>query len=295
MFPLFFATLAPAGALEISAHRVVWTFVLCVIVLAATGSLVASWRLLRNWRVVGRLAIGAIFLAMNWLVFVVAVEVGQVVDASLGYFLNPLVSVALAVLVLRERLRPRQWLALVIAATGAVVMVIGIGRVPWIAFVLALSFGLYGLTKKQLGGQVDAGTGLTIETAVMLLPAVAYLWYLAVSGGSTFGADVGIGGSVGHALLLVASGLVSAVPLLLFAAATARLPLATVAMTQFLTPVMHLTVGVLVFNEPMSGARWVGFAFVWLALLLLTADLVQVNAPHSFQRTRKNSAKRGRV
>jgi chloramphenicol-sensitive protein RarD len=273
--PLFLSLLAPALPVEISAHRVVWTFLACLVALAALGALRGTMGLARDRRLLGRLALGAVLLASNWLIFVIAVEVGRVVDASLGYFLNPLVSVGLAVVVLRERLRPLQWVALGVAATGVVGMAVGLGTVPWIALALALTFGLYGLTKKQVGARVTALSGLWIETAVMLVPALIYLAVLVASGGSTFGADVGVGGSLGHALLLLSSGVVSAVPLVLFAAASRRLPLSAVAMTQFVTPVMQLVGGVLLLGEQMSTARWVGFAFVWTALALLTVDLLR--------------------
>jgi chloramphenicol-sensitive protein RarD len=275
LMPLFIALLAPAGPIEISAHRVVWTFLVCVIVLTATGTLGRTWALHRDPRLIGRLAVGAMFLAANWLIFVVAVSLDLVVDASLGYFLNPLVSAGLAVIVLRERLRVTQWWALGIAGVGIVVMVIGLGTVPWIALALAVTFGLYGLTKKQVGSRVTAISGLAVETAVLLLPALAYLGWLVSSGASTFGADVGVGGSAGHALLLVSSGVVSAVPLVMFAAASRRLPLGTVAMTQFITPVMQFIVGVVVFGEHMSTARWVGFGFVWFALMILSVDIIR--------------------
>lgn len=275
VFPLFISTLAPAGPVEISAHRVVWTFLVCVIVLTVTGGLRRLVRLVSDLRLLGRLALGAVFLASNWLIFVIAVGLDRVVDASLGYFLNPLVSAALAVVVLRERLRPAQWVALGTAGVGIVVMAIGLGSVPWIALALAVTFGLYGLTKKQVGARVPALSGLAVETTVLLLPAVVYLVYLVGSGGSTFGLDVGAGGTVGHAVLLVSTGVVSAVPLLLFASAARRLPLATVAMTQFITPVMQLIAGVVVLGEEMSTARWAGFAFVWAALVVLSIDIVR--------------------
>ncbi|WP_156252073.1 EamA family transporter RarD [Pseudactinotalea terrae] len=275
VFPLFIHLLAPAGAIEISAHRVVWTFLVCLIVLAATGALAGTRKLAADRRLLGRLALGALFLASNWLIFVIAVGLGRVVDASLGYFLNPLVSAGLAVVVLREKLRPAQWTALGVAAIGIVVMAIGLGAVPWIAVALAGTFGLYGLTKKQVGARVTAIPGLAIETTVLLVPAILYLVFLVGSGDSTFGLDVGLGGSFGHAALLVSSGVASAIPLVLFAAASRRLPLATVAMTQFITPVMQLIAGVLVLGEQMSPARWWGFGFVWLALAILTVDIVR--------------------
>lgn len=275
VFPLFIALLAPAAPIEISAHRVVWTFVVCVIVLTVTGGLRRTWALRADRRLVGRLALGAVFLASNWLIFVIAVSLGRVVDASLGYFLNPLISAALAVVVLRERLRAAQWWALGIAGVGVVVMAIGLGTVPWIALALATTFGLYGLTKKQVGARVTAVSGLSIETTALLLPAVGYLIWLVSTGRSTFGADVGIGGSLGHALLLASSGAVTALPLVLFAAASRRLPLGTVAMTQFITPVMQFLAGVVVLGEHMSTARWVGFGFVWAALVVLSIDIVR--------------------
>lgn len=274
-FPLFLGLLAPATPLEISAHRVLWAFLTCVVVLTVAGGLATTRALARDRRLVARLALGALFLATNWLIFVIAVDLDQVVNASLGYFLNPLVSAALAVVVLRERLRPLQWVALTTAGVGIVVMAIGLRTVPWIALALAVTFGLYGLTKKQLGARVTAASGLAIETATLLLPAAGYLIFLLASGRSTFGADVGVGGSLGHALLLVAGGAVSVLPLVLFAAASRRLPLATVAMTQFVTPVLQFAVGVLILGEQMSGYRWAGFAFVWAALVIISADLLR--------------------
>lgn len=276
VFPLFISLLAPAGAIEISAHRVVWTFVTCLIVLTLAGTLRRTWTTATtDRRLLGRLALGAVFLAGNWLIFVIAVELGRVVDASLGYFLNPLVSAGLAVVVLRERLRPAQWAALGLAGIGIVVMAVGLGSLPWIAVALACTFGMYGLTKKQVGDRVTAISGLSVETTVLLLPALVYLVALQLSGSSTFGADVGVGGSLGHSLLLVSSGAVSAVPLVLFAAAARRLPLGTVAMTQFITPVMQFIAGVVVLGEQMSTPRWIGFGFVWLALVVLSIDIVR--------------------
>jgi chloramphenicol-sensitive protein RarD len=175
--------------------------------------------------------------------------------------------------VLRERLRAPQWVALGIAGGGVLVMAVGLGTIPWIALGLAVSFGLYGLTKKQVGARVTAVSGLAVETGVMLLPAAGYLIWLTVTGGGTFGADVGVGGRLGHALLLASAGVVSAVPLVLFAAGARRLSLASVAMTQFVTPVMQFVVGVVVLSEPMPASRWIGFGLVWLAVLVLLTDL----------------------
>lgn len=274
-FPLYISLLAPAGPVEISAHRVVWTFLVCLLALLLTRGLRHTRAIAGNARLLARLALAAVLLATNWLIFIIAVEIGRVVDASLGYFLNPLVSVGIAVVVLRERLRFAQWVALGIAGVGLVVMIVGLGTVPWIALALAITFGIYGLTKKQIGDRVTALSGLAIETTVLLLPAIGYLAYLVGTGSSTFGADVGVGGSSGHMALLVGSGVASAVPLLLFAAAARRLPLATTALAQFLCPVLQLIGGVLVLGEQMSAARWWGFSFVWVALVVLTVDLVR--------------------
>ena len=267
VFPLYFPLLEPAGAFEIIAHRVVWSLVFCLVALAVTRSwrqFAALWRTPRTLLLLG---VAAVFLAVNWTVYVYGVNSGHVVDASLGYFINPLVTVLLAVIFLHERLRPVQWAALGLGAVAVLVVALGHGTVPWIAVVLALSFGFYGLIKSRVGGRVEAAPGLAAETALLSPVAAGYWIWLSVQGTSTFGAH-----GPWHAAALASAGVVTAVPLLLFGAATRRLPLSVVGLIQYLTPVLQLLIGVAVQHEPMSSARWAGFALVWAALVVLVAD-----------------------
>ncbi len=276
MLPLYFPLLQPAGALEIIGHRIIWSLGFCALLLAVTR----GWRpfaaTLRSRRTMGLLVVAAVVLAVNWLVFVYGVLSDQVVDAALGYFINPLVTVALAVLVLHERLRPAQWAAVGIGAAAVVVITVGSGRLPWIALALAGSFGLYGLLKNRVGRTVGAVPGLAVETLVLAPVALGYLLVLEVSGNGTFVAHGGW-----HVAALVASGVITAVPLLLFGSAARRLPLSVVGMMQYLAPVMQLAIGVLVFREAMPPARWWGFSLVWLALVVLTVDGLRARRPHS--------------
>ncbi len=266
VLPLYFPLLEPAGALEIIAHRVVWSLGFCALALAVTG----TWRTLRavrDRRTALGLALASVLVAGNWLTFVVGVLSGRTVDAALGYYVNPLVTVALAVLVLGERMRRAQWLALGIGTAAVVVIAVGMGSLPWVALVLAGTFGAYGLLKNRVGRSVPAITSLAVETAFLTPVAGAYLAWLAVSGGLAFGAH-----GTGHALALAASGVVTAVPLLLFGTAARRLPLSVVGLLQYVAPTMQFVVGVAVFGEPMPAARWWGFALVWVALVVLTVD-----------------------
>jgi len=262
LFPLFWPLLKPAGSLEILAHRVVWSLVVVVVILAVQ----------RRWRWIsailrrpGRLALmgaAAVLIAVNWAVYIYGVNSGQIVETSLGYFINPLVTVLLGVIVLRERLRPVQWAALSIGAAAVLILALDYGRVPWIALTLAFSFGAYGLIKKVVS--MDAVQGLTVETAALFVPAVAYLLFI---GGGTFG-DAG----PGHMGLLAAAGLATAIPLLFFGAAARRLPLSTIGLLQYFAPALQFTFGVVVYHEPMPTSRLIGFALVWVALVVLTVD-----------------------
>jgi len=267
VFPLFFPLLEPASPLEIVAHRVVWSLLLCVVLVALARSWDEVRAVLRDRRMLGTLAVASALLATNWLVFVFAVLAGHTVDASLGYYINPIVTVALAVMVLGERMRTAQWVALGFGAAAVVVITVGYGTVPWVALALAATFGLYGLVKNRVGRTVGATTGLAVETLVLAPVALGYLGWLHASGHGTFGAH-----GAGHATLLATLGIVTALPLLCFAAATRRLPLSVVGLVQYLTPTMQLVVAVLVFREEMPAARWWGFALVWVALTLLSVD-----------------------
>lgn len=278
LLPLYFPLLQPASVWEIGAHRVIWSLVACLGLLTLTGTLHRLRPLLADRRVLAGLALASVLLAANWVTFLYAVLTDRVVDAALGYFINPIVTVFLAVLVLGERLRRTQWVAVGIAGAGVVVIAIGYGTLPWIAVVLAMSFGLYGLAKNRIGRGVPAVPGLVVETAVLTPVALGFVLYLAATGTGTFLlASAADGESVRfglgwHALLLVSSGIATAAPLVLFAVATRRLPLSTVGLLQFIAPIMQFAVGVLIFGEEMPAARWAGFILVWLALVLLGAE-----------------------
>jgi chloramphenicol-sensitive protein RarD len=265
LFPLYFPLLEPAGGVEIVAHRVVWSLLFITLLLTARRGWGQVRAALTDRRTLLVLSAAAVFIAGNWLMFVYGVNSGHVVETSLGYFINPLVSVLLGVLVFRERLRRLQWVAVGIAAVAVAVLTADYGRPPWIALVLAGTFGLYGLMKKLV--RVEAAPGLFIETAVVVVPALVALGLLEGHGDAAFGHA-----GTGNVLLLVSSGVATAVPLLLFAAATRRVPLSTVGLLQYVTPLMQLALGVFVFDEPMPAARLAGFAIVWLALAVFTVD-----------------------
>ncbi len=274
LFPLYWPLLEPAGPGEVLAHRVLWSLVFVAGLLALRRRWVWVRRL--GARRTGLLAVAAAVVSVNWLGYIWGVSNGHVVETSLGYFINPLVTVLLGVLVLGERLRPVQWAALGLGAVAVLVLTADYGRPPWLALLLAFSFATYGFVKKQVG--IGAVESLGVETALLAVPALAYLGWLAATGGSTFGAGGG-----GHVLLLVLAGPVTAVPLLLFGAAARRLPLSVLGLLQYLAPVLQFGFGVLLFHEPMPPARLAGFALVWLALVVLTADGLR-----SARRTRRD-------
>ncbi|WP_370894485.1 EamA family transporter RarD [Janibacter sp. GXQ6167] len=270
LFPLYFHALKPAGAWEILSHRIVWTLVFCALILAVRRDLAWLPQMVRRPRLAAGVSVAAILIAINWVVYVYAVITGRTNEAALGYFLNPLVTVALGVVVLRERLRPLQWIAVAIGAVAGIYLAIAAGTLPWIATTLAFSFALYGLTKKRLGASLPALRSLTAETIVLAPIAVGILIWLSATGASTFTVDAPL-----HPALLVAAGAVTAAPLLLFAAATRRIPLVTIGLIQFITPVIQLLMAVTFLGERLPTERWIGFGIVWLALIVLSADSVQ--------------------
>ncbi|WP_061963458.1 EamA family transporter RarD [Demequina aurantiaca] len=272
LFPLLMAALKPASALEITANRAVWSLVVCLIFVA----FMRSWRQLRvalsNRRVVLTLAAAGGFVAVNWLLYVYAIVSDHVNSASLGYYINPLFTVALGVIVLGERLRRLQMVAIAIGLLAVIVIGVGLGEFPWISLALATSFGIYGLIKKRVGAEVDAVTGLTVETMVLFPVAVIGLWIMAANDGLTFGQRGAEGLGLSHDLLMVSTGLFTAGALILFAAGARRQPLYVTGLLQYIAPTMMFILAVWHFNEPMPPSRWAGFALIWVALIVLTVD-----------------------
>jgi chloramphenicol-sensitive protein RarD len=265
--PLYFLLLAPANALEIVSWRILLSLVFCAILLTLTRAWSRFWALLRDRRISLTLLVAGILILVNWLVYVYATLNHEVVQAALGYFTNPIVTVLLGIFVLHERLRPAQWVAIGISGVAVVIIAIGYGAFPWIALALAFSFGLYGLIKKRVGDRVDALSGLTIET----------LWLAPVAAGQLVLVSLTSGLTIGHVstlqtVAMLCAGVVTAVPLLLFAGAARRLPLATVGLVQYLTPIMQFLIGVLLLHEAVTPERLLGFILVWIALILLAID-----------------------
>ncbi|MDO5673014.1 MAG: EamA family transporter RarD [Actinomycetaceae bacterium] len=287
LFPLFFALLVPAGALEVIAHRAWWALVFSLIAIVLTGRMRSLGQAFRDWRLFGILSLAGLLQAGNWTIYVWAVLNGHVLEASLGYFINPLVTVLLAIIFLRERLTILQVISLVVAAVAVAVFVIDAGRPPFISLGLAFSFGLYSLVKKQVGLKVGALQGLTVETLAVAPFALGYMGYLAVQGTSSLqkisegGAEVTALGT--HGALLVLSGFITLVPLVFFALAARMLPLSTVGMMQYMTPFMQFLLGWLVFGEQLSTLRWTGFFLIWAAIAVLTVHIVVSTRTQHFQ------------
>lgn len=270
VFPLYFHILEPAGAWEVLCNRILWTLLVCAIALVITRQARFLRELVGNPKRLGMIALAGIAIAANWVIYVQAVVTGHVAQASLGYFLNPLFTVALGVIVLRERLRPLQIVAVAVGLVACLYLSVESGGVPWLALSLAFSFGTYGLLKNKIGGSLNALQSLTGETAVLAPAAAILLAIMTIRGQTTFTTH-----GVGHSLLLAASGIVTALPLLLFAAAAARVPLVSIGLMQFITPVLQLICGVTVLGEQLSTGRWIGFGIVWIALILLSIDAVR--------------------
>ena len=268
MFPLYFALLDSVSPFEIVAHRVIWSLVLLCIIITITRGWAKLRTALRDRKSIGLLAVASVALSINWLVYIYSVSINEVVQASLGYFINPLVSVALGVILLGERLRKVQWLAVGLAVLAVLVLTFSYGAVPWISLILAFSFGFYGLLKKYVGfGAVES---LTIETAVLSPVAIILLITLESSLVAAFVQD-----GLGISLLLILLGPVTAIPLLAFGAAATRLPLSMMGLLQYITPIVIFTFGVTVFHDSMSTSRWIGFFMVWIALLLFSIDAMR--------------------
>ena len=267
LFPLYWPLLQPANALEIVSHRAVWTMVFCIVVLALTHALKSTLATFKRPKVAIKLLTTTILISINWLVYIWATNNNHVVEASLGYYINPLIIIAFGVILLKEKMRPLQWAAVSIATIGVVVLTVDYGRLPWDALALALSWGTYGLVKKQLG--LGALEGLAIETMIAFIPYCGYLIFIGAKGEGQFG-----NGTV-LTILLFSAGAITAIPLLLFNGSTNRLPYSTIGLLQYITPTIQFSIGVWINHEAMPTARWVGFIFIWLALITLAGDLVK--------------------
>ncbi len=270
-FPLYFKTLQAAPAFQIMAHRVVWSFLLMTAIIFFRKDMKSLLSAVTP-RIALLYAIAGTLLAINWVTYVWGVNSGFVVEASLGYFINPLVSVLLGVIFLQERLRPLQWAPVVMAAAGVTYLTVSMGKLPWIALVLAVSFGLYGLMKKIT--PLGSLQGLTLETAAVFLPALAYLIIEQVRGAGAF-----VNAGAGTTLLLAATGVVTAVPLIFFSAGTRLIPLTTIGLLQYITPTAQFLLGVFVFKESFSSNQVVGFVIIWIALILFTLENLMHNRP----------------
>ena len=270
LLPLYFVLLAPATAYEIVAMRILFSLVFCVLLLAVTGGLRQYARLFRDRQALLALGLAGVLIAGNWLLYTVAATTGHTLEASLGYFINPLVAILLGVLVLHEKLRPLQWAAIAVGIVAVLVMAVFYGSVPWLSLGLAFSFGFYGLVKSRLGSRYSALVTLTGETTMITPLALVVVAVLGAHGGITLTSE-----GPGHFLLMLSAGVITAVPLLLFGAAAARLPLSTVGMIQYVAPIGQFILAVALFHEAMPPERWVGFGLVWCAVVLLVLDAVR--------------------
>ena len=272
-FPLYWPLLEPAGAVEILAHRIFWSLIVMLAVVLAMRKRAALLATFANRRTRWLLALAAVLITVNWGTYIYGVNSHHVVETSLGYFINPLVSVLLGVVVLGERLRRLQWAALALAGIAVLALTVEYGRPPWISLVLAFSFGSYGLAKKK--ANAGAVESLVLETALIAPVALGYIVFLMATGASTFGRE-----GTGHVVLLVGTGVVTVIPLLCFGGAATRIPLSTLGLMQYVTPTVQFLLGIFFFHEPMPAMRWVGFSLIWLALVLFTVESLRSRRRH---------------
>lgn len=263
LFPLYWPLLKPANAVEILAHRIMWSLVAVVVILAAARNW--AWIRTLDRGKVGILALASVLISVNWGTYIFAVNTGRTIEASLGYFINPLISIVFGVVIFRERLRTWQWVAVGLGTAAVAVLTVDYGRLPYIALILAFSFGVYGLLKKF--ASMPSAESLAVETTVMFVPALAASVFMQVNGQAAFGHH-----GPGNMALLAAGGVVTAIPLLLFNASAVRVPMSTLGLLQYLAPVLQFLIGLLVQHEEMPASRWAGFLLVWAALIVLTAD-----------------------
>lgn len=270
--PLYFVTLGSTGSWEIVAWRILWSLVFCVGILAVSKQLRATLALLRDPKLLWYTLAAGVLIYINWQFYIIANLTGHIVEGSLGYFINPLVTILLGVVVLGEKLRPLQWVAIGFAAVAVTILVAGYGQFPWFAFILAGSFAMYGLVKNRVGGRLNATQSLTLETAWLVPVAIVFVSVEAVAGSLNFG-----DGDVWTTILLIGLGPVTAIPLLLFGYAASKVPLSWMGFMQYIAPTLQFLIGVFIMSEPMPPIRLLGFALVWVGLLVLMIDVVARN------------------
>lgn len=271
LLPLYWQQLESAGSLEIVSHRAVWTLLMCVVILGFSKKLKSTFLHFKNRQTLLTLTAASALISINWITYIWAANNGHVVEASLGYYITPLIMITFGVLLLKEKLRPLQWIAVGLAFFGVLILTIDYGRLPWVAISLALSWGTYGVIKKKLG--LGALEGLAIETLITFLPYTLYLIFLAHNGNGRFGSTITV------TFLLICAGVVTAVPLLLFNGSARRLPYSLSGLLQYITPTLLFSIGVWVGHEKMPIARWFGFFLIWIALFTLGTDLIRSSRP----------------
>jgi len=271
LLPLYWKLVEEAGAYEILAHRGIWSLLICVSLLALRKQLKSAYEMVRSSRTFSLLFLASGLLTINWGVYIWSVTVNRVVEAALGYYITPLINVTFGVLLLREKLRPAQWIAVALAAAGVVILTLGYGSLPWIALVLAISWGSYSLIKKSLN--LGALETLSLETLFAFLPNLVFLLIIQGNGSAEFGSTWTI------SILLFGAGAATVIPLLLFNGSTTRLPLSTVGLLQYITPTIMFFIGIYINNEDISTIKVLGFAFIWLALAVLSRDLYRSSRP----------------
>ena len=271
LLPLYWKLVEEAGAYEILAHRGIWSLLICISLLALRKQLKSAYVMVRSSRTLSLLFLASGLLTINWGVYIWSVTVNRVVEAALGYYITPLINVTFGVLLLREKLRPAQWIAVALAGAGVVILTLGYGSLPWIALVLAISWGSYSLIKKSLN--LGALETLSLETLFAFLPNLVFLFIIQGNGSAEFGSTWSI------SLLLFGAGAATVIPLLLFNGSTTRLPLSTVGLLQYITPTIMFFIGIFINNEDISKTKVIGFAFIWLALAVLSRDLYRSSRP----------------
>ncbi|MBI5032041.1 MAG: EamA family transporter RarD [Chloroflexi bacterium] len=265
LFPIYWKWLYQVSALEIISHRIIWSCVILMIVIVALRQWSAFRHAALNPRILKIYAVAGILLTINWLVYVWAVNAGYVVESSLGYYINPLVSVILGVAFLRERLRSWQWLALGIATIGVLYLTLAYGSLPWIALTLAVTFGTYGLVKKK--APLNSLYGLALETSIVFIPALAFLFFVEATSQGAF-----LHNGIVLDMVMMGAGIVTTIPLLLFASAAQRIPLSLIGILQYVSPTLQFLLGIFVYGEPFSPAQFIGFGMVWIALLIFGVE-----------------------